>query len=494
MVLATEAALEHLRAASPVVPVLGDAWIVGGAVRDALLGRPAGKDLDAVDPQDGVARAQALRRQLGGELTVHDRFGTATVTGDGWSVDLATARAEVYERPGALPTVTVPAPLEQDLLRRDFTVNAIALRPDGELRAAPGALDDLAAGRLRILHDASFVDDPTRLYRLARYAARLGFAVEERTERLARAAFASDAPATAGAARVGNEMLLLLGEEPDVALRALGILRSLGGIEPFHLGLLRRAVALLPAREVLIAALYGGVPEGWHVAHPGPVLDAARDPAGLAAEMRAVSRPSELYRLLRHRSPEAVALAGAHGAEWEAREWLDELRHVRLEIGGNDLIERGIAPFHLGLLRRALELLPSPSVLLAALYGGVPAGWHVAQPGPVLDAARDPEGLAAEMRAAERPSELFRLLRRRSAEAVALAGARGAEEQARLWRDSLRHARLSIGGDDLVAAGVPVGPEIGLRLDAALARKLDEGLVGRDAELAAALGADLDAG
>ena len=379
----SESAAARLRESSPAVAALGDAWIVGGAVRDALLGRAAGRDLDVVDPVDGVERARDLQRRLGGELTVHDRFGTATVAGDGWTVDVATARAEHYPRPGALPEVRVPAPLTEDLVRRDFTVNAIALRADGELLAFPGALEDLEAGRLAILHPSSFEDDPTRLFRLARYAARLGFVVDHETEGLARAAFAGHAPQTAGPARIGREVLLLLGEEPEVAIRGLELLRALGATG-FRVDrdLLRTAVALLPAGHphvaLLLAAAVGGVPEGWHVENPAPVLDAAREPAGLAQDMREAERPSALHRLLRHRTPEAIALAGATGAE----------------------------------------------------------------------------------------------------------------RQARLWLETLRDARLEIGGADLVAAGIEAGPEIGRRLEAALARRLDEGLSGREAQLAAALDAD----
>ena len=335
--------------ASPAVAALGDAWVVGGAVRDALLGRADGRDLDVVDPVDGVERARDLQRRFGGVLTVHDRFGTASLEADGWRIDVTTARAERYPRPGALPEVTVPAPLTEDLMRRDFTVNAIALRADGELLEFPGALDDLAARRLHVLHPTSFADDPTRLFRLARYAARLGFGVDPSTEELARAAFAAGAPETAGPARIGNEVLLLLAEEPEVAIRGLELLRSLGatGLDVDR-ELLRRAVELLPEGHphapVLLAAVCGGVPDGWHVENPGPVTDAASDPHALAAQMRAAERPSLLHALLRRRTPEAIALAGAHGAEIPARLWRDELSGVKLEIGGADLVAAGIAP------------------------------------------------------------------------------------------------------------------------------------------------------
>jgi tRNA nucleotidyltransferase (CCA-adding enzyme) len=152
-----------------------------------------------------------------------------------------------------------------------------------------------------------------------------------------------------------------------------------------------------------------------------------------------------------------------------------------------------------GLLERVLDLLPEDGsrelALLAALARGVDRErlrrWlqdaHVRGAARVLDAAADPEGLAAAMRAAPSPSALERLLRRRTVEAVVLAGAAGAPEAARWYLTELRRVRLAITGADLLAAGVPQGPEIGRRLDRALARKLDDGLAGRDEELAAAL-------
>ena len=166
-------------------------YLVGGAVRDLLLGgRPL--DLDLVVEGDAAAFAASL----GGELKVHDRFGTSTVTLDGFSYDIARARRETYAHPGALPDVA-PAPLAEDLERRDFTVNtlALALAGDraGELHSVPPALEDLDARRLRVLHDQSFIDDPTRLFRLVRYATRLGFEIEPHTRALAERAIAGGA-------------------------------------------------------------------------------------------------------------------------------------------------------------------------------------------------------------------------------------------------------------------------------------------------------------
>ena len=155
------------------------AFVVGGTIRDLLLGLDP-LDLDVVvdGPLTGIVQA------LGPPLRAHDQFETATVMLGDVRCDLARSRSETYPRPGALPQVR-PAPIEQDLLRRDFTVNAIALAISGErageLLSAPRALDDLDAGRLRVLHRGSFRDDPTRLLRMVRYASRLGFAVDPGT-------------------------------------------------------------------------------------------------------------------------------------------------------------------------------------------------------------------------------------------------------------------------------------------------------------------------
>ena len=185
--------------------------LVGGAVRDLLLGgRP--RELDVVvdgDPAELIARLATGRPSA--EVVRHGRFGTASVPVDGAAaVDIARSRRERYARPGALPEVE-PAPLDEDLLRRDFTVNAIAVSlPGGDLSAAPAALDDLAAGRLRVLHDGSFSDDPTRLLRLARLRVRLGFAVEAHTAELAALADLE----SVSLARIGAELRLAL-VEPD---------------------------------------------------------------------------------------------------------------------------------------------------------------------------------------------------------------------------------------------------------------------------------------
>ncbi|MDP6108336.1 MAG: hypothetical protein QGI33_07880, partial [Candidatus Brocadiia bacterium] len=187
------ATLRYLRAAGEIAARDGyRLFLVGGTVRDLILERPAmDPDLLVEEPHDApvapahhhdpsmaaaATLAETLARELGGDITARSQFGTVKLTTPEMPLDLATARIESYHRPGALPTVR-PGAVEDDLARRDFSVNAIALGlagpRRGELVDPHRGLEDLAARRLRVLHARSFVDDPTRLWRGARYSARL---------------------------------------------------------------------------------------------------------------------------------------------------------------------------------------------------------------------------------------------------------------------------------------------------------------------------------
>jgi tRNA nucleotidyltransferase (CCA-adding enzyme) len=333
--------------------------LVGGAVRDLLLGRTP-RELDLLvegDPAPVAAR-------LGGAQRTHDRFGTSTVTLGGYRYDLAQARRETYEHPGALPTVT-PATLNEDLLRRDFTVNAMAIAltgpAAGALSAAPGALPDLAARLLRVMHVRSFRDDPTRLLRMARYTARLGFAVEAHTLGLADEAITAGALDRVSGTRIGNELRLMARE--DRPIEALAALSELGlaewvipGMRPVEPALAARALALLPAdgrREALVVAL--AVSEGaaealapaldrlaFDAGERETIVEAATGGRGLAEALATARSPSEIAAAAAGARVETVAFAGALGAEAPASDWLRRLRHIRLEIDGEDLLAAGI--------------------------------------------------------------------------------------------------------------------------------------------------------
>jgi tRNA nucleotidyltransferase (CCA-adding enzyme) len=360
-----------------------DVELIGGATRDLLLGRSP-RELDVVVDGDAARFAAELAVRLpkaadeeadrSRETTVHERFGTALVSFQGGRIDLAARRSESYPAPGALPDVRAGTP-EEDLARRDFTVNAIAVALGGSragnVRATPNALEDLACERLRVLHERSFLDDPTRLLRLARYRARLGFEPEPRTGELAADALAAGALASVSGARVGSELRLALQEADAVgalgALQKLGVLRALPPRLDFDPALARRALELLPgdARadlELLACLLLGAATRAGEaplVALLGELefVAADRDRAigaatlapALLERLEGVESPSQLREAMHRATLEAVALAGALGearrrpeAAAAARRWLSELRHVRLRITGDDLLAAGI--------------------------------------------------------------------------------------------------------------------------------------------------------
>jgi tRNA nucleotidyltransferase (CCA-adding enzyme) len=300
-------------------------YLVGGAVRDLLLGRGRA-DIDIVVEGDALA----LASRLGADVVSHERFATAKVNLDGHEIDIAAARTESYQRPGALPVVEPASQVEADLGRRDFTINAMAipLTDEPELIDPHGGQADLAAGLLRVLHPGSFADDPTRALRAARYAARFGFELESETATLLREADL----ATVSADRREAELLRLAGE--DEAPRAFSLLAEWGLIELRDNGAeLSARVAdllqsgawaeLVPRDRALIAAAVG--PRGGE---------------GALAEARP-ERPSEAVELASGQDPVDLVLARALGAEWLDR-YLTEWRGVALEIDGEALISAGV--------------------------------------------------------------------------------------------------------------------------------------------------------
>jgi tRNA nucleotidyltransferase (CCA-adding enzyme) len=307
-----------------------DVALVGGAVRDLLLERTP-RELDVTVAGGSGELAAALASRLPGnearmpETTLHERFGTAVVEWIYGRIDIAERRAESYPRPGALPEVRAGTSTE-DLARRDFTVNAIAVALGGprrgELECVEHALEDLAAGRLRIMHERSFLDDPIRLLRLARYRARLGFEVEPETARLAQGALASGALRTVSGARLGAELWLATEESVPggafASLGELGVLEALALPSPFDEQLLRDAYVLMPADGIAdvmqMAVLFHPAGEPTDAARGAAaelmdsfeffaetrerVLAGAFDAPVLAAGMERAERPSQLRALL----------------------------------------------------------------------------------------------------------------------------------------------------------------------------------------------------
>ena len=315
-------AIDQLRGIAERVP----AYLVGGVVRDLLLGREVA-DLDVAIERD----AEALADVPGFSSEREGLFLTGRLEQGDVKIDVAQTRAESYPSPGALPEVR-PAPITEDLARRDFSVNAMAfpLSGDAELLDPHGGADDLRGGLLRVLHEGSFVDDPTRALRAARYAARFGFELEPETERLLRNADLS----TVSEDRIDNELRRIAAEDdPATALRLIadwGVMPT--GLDPGA-----------PDRVAEVARLVSAPPwSGWADRELAVMLAIVR-PLPQIRELAAATpeRPSEAVRLASSWDPAQLLVARALGAEWLDR-YASEWRHVRLEITGEDLLAAGI--------------------------------------------------------------------------------------------------------------------------------------------------------
>jgi len=356
------------------------AYLVGGPVRDLLLRRRQ-LDIDIVIEGDGLQFARALARSLQASCTIHRPFLTATVKlPDGRTIDIATARTEIYQQPGALPVVK-PATIAEDLHRRDFTINAMAisLSPDrfGDLYDPFGGRRDLAARLLRILYDRSFLDDPTRILRGIGFQVRFELCFESATLHCLQQAVASGALATVSPHRLGEAFMALLADAklaPDMLAAAdkLGVLAALG-ISDTPLTQPRRR----PLRSVRSAFLALGLPTaGESVALTCLALLAGTGPQAVSVIARALdltarqvkclananqylqAPPPELddpavpnsvlfFSLQEATIPTLAALWALAPPGWRRtnieRFWY-QLRSVKADITGRDLLQAGAAP------------------------------------------------------------------------------------------------------------------------------------------------------
>ena len=367
------------RLATAAVGVPTPAYLVGGPVRDLLLGAPV-NDLDITVAGDAIALAQRWSDAGGGRLTVHRRFGTATVVdSQGCAIDLVSARREIYPCPGALPVVR-PGSIADDLARRDFTINAMAI-PIADLPAVaagrpPEIVDphngrsDLDAGVLRILHPQSFRDDPTRILRAVRYAGRFSFRLADDTLARLQTALADDAMSTISGDRIRHEVARILDEPaPLPILRRAGDWGILAAIHPAldasHLpdaadtgaGAWDDADALRPSPLTLLAMLVwplspdAGADLAARLNAPTPWRRVIGDTARLADLLPELSAPGvspsvvcsrldcvsphalEAARRLLPRSAPAVAVIRRYCAEWQS---------VSPLLRGTDLLRLGV--------------------------------------------------------------------------------------------------------------------------------------------------------
>ncbi|MDD5436898.1 MAG: hypothetical protein PHX20_05085, partial [Candidatus Omnitrophica bacterium] len=212
------------------------AFIVGGLVRDLLLGAN-NLDLDIVVEGDAIKLGEEMAKELDAGFVTHRRFGTCSViTKKKLKIDFATARKEVYERPAALPTVEFSS-LKDDLIRRDFTINAMAVSLNkesfGQLIDFFGGERDLRRGVIKVMHDGSFIDDPTRIFRAVRFEQRIGFSIDAHTEDLIKFAIKKEMFKRVEPQRIRDEVILILKEEdPYRAVKRMHELDELRFLHP----------------------------------------------------------------------------------------------------------------------------------------------------------------------------------------------------------------------------------------------------------------------
>jgi tRNA nucleotidyltransferase (CCA-adding enzyme) len=372
-IAAALAAQPRLRTIADVVagrPHDSDVFVVGGTVRDILLGEQ-GADVDLAVEGDAIAFAYELADALGGRATPHRKFGTAVVLdAEGERIDVVPTRSESYHAPGALPTVE-HADLANDLHRRDFTINAMAasLEPDdlGALFDPYDGRSDLEHGVVRVLHDASFVDDPTRILRGIRYEARYGFRFDEKTETLLKACVDSGVVRDFASSRLRDELVELLEDEgARDGIRRLGELHADAAIHP-HLRaddhaatLFQRAISLrdelateIPTWRIGLAVLArelsSAEAEDWLERLKIRRREADHVIAAIAAAPRIVQRlrsaaadPSQVFAVADPFAPDAPLLALAAEDRPELRDYFLRARHVRLAVTGADLLAMGL--------------------------------------------------------------------------------------------------------------------------------------------------------
>ncbi len=359
-----------LKQAGEVTAGRGEAvYLVGGVVRDLLLDK-TNIDIDLAVEGDAIAFARELIRDRDGKITIHRQFNTAKIVWHEWSVDLATSRRESYSRPGVLPTVK-PSSLDDDLFRRDFTINAMAidLNPHsyGRLIDPYSGQKDIKQGLLRVLHEKSFIDDSTRIWRGLRYEQRLDFRLEADTLILLQRDI-SMLDSISGD-RIRYELECILDEElPEKVLQRAGKLGALERLNPAleddgwladkYNNARQMSLPHKPPPDLYMALLAYNLTDKEreqfisYLRLPKPAARTLRDSGGIRAKLTelaaAAIKPSRIYHLLHGYSPQAITsniiASDSPIACRNIKLYSDKLQHIKPLLNGNDLIKMGIPP------------------------------------------------------------------------------------------------------------------------------------------------------
>lgn len=346
---------------------LGQAlFLVGGVVRDLFLNRE-NHDLDVVVECDAIKLAQELAKSHQVKIIFHHRFGTAKLRFADFSLDIATARRESYERPGALPDVQ-PGSIGDDLFRRDFSINAMALHltPErfGELIDPYHGQEDLRNRLIRILHRNSFIDDATRIFRAIRYEQRLGFGIEQQTADLLRRDLTMIG--TVSGDRIRHELMLMLMEEyPERALKRADELEVLAELHPSLKGIGRLGAQFEQARQLgkssPLPSLYLCLLV-YHLAaseneqlmsrlnFPRKLAEATQQTLQIKAQLDRLTRsgikPSDVYQLLQGYVTQAIQAnmlaSQSEVVKQHLHLYLTKLRYMKPLLSGDDVKKLGV--------------------------------------------------------------------------------------------------------------------------------------------------------
>ena len=359
-----------------------NAYVVGGFVRDLLLGAKNNFDLDIVVEGDGIAFARELSGKLNGRLAHHKAFGTATVVAqDNSKIDIATARKEIYEFPAALPKVT-PGAIKDDLGRRDFSINAMAFGINknnfGQLIDFYAGNDDLKAKKVRALHDLSFIDDPTRILRAARFAERCNFKISPYTLNLIKQAVSHKMPEKVSPHRLRDELILILKENEPV--KCVKLVEKICGFSFLHprlvvdqkkISSLEKAAKVMKWFEdnfrhkrkvdkwlVYLMLLLEDLPAAeirktadrfaFRSGEIKRMLSFKADCKRAILKLKSELKPSDIHCILDPLSYEVILLillrANNRSVEKNINNFLHHYNEVRILVGGEDVKKLGIKP------------------------------------------------------------------------------------------------------------------------------------------------------
>ena len=368
-----------LKAVSSVSRSLkANTYLVGGIVRDALLGIP-NYDIDIVVEGDGIEFGQKLADKYDARLQTHQKFRTSVlVLEDGQHIDIATARVEYYKKPAALPSIESGS-IKQDLARRDFTINSLALSLNkknfGEILDYFGGRQDLKDRKIKILHKMSFIEDPTRIFRAVRFEKRLGFAMDRETENLALTTINMDIVSRLTGVRIRDELVYIFNEErPYSAIKRLydlGALAKIGirsNIDGIFMGAVKKVLKSyvqlkpFPGEKIkkwrlLLALLFENMDteeiEKWctrmkiRKKDTAPILKVWQDMDKARRQIRNPVKDNHLlYRMVSDYPAELQVIAHSWGSEYRKniKKYFSRLSGISLEINGEDLKRLGYKP------------------------------------------------------------------------------------------------------------------------------------------------------